>query len=775
MKKTLFFILFGITVQSAICQTLPAEMHYSADGKILYTGGQTPSGLYDKTVVKNVYLNFAQTNYWTLLSNNYASETDIPATMIVDDITYPDVGVRFRGNTSYTMIGTSQKKSFAISTDFVNADQEILGYNSLKFNNAHQDPTFMREVLYNRMAARHTPIAKGNYIHLYLNNQDWGIYPNIQSVDKTFLSEWFLSNDGARFRANPDENGSGMPGWGDGTAGMNYLGADVATYQQYYSLKSSDIEDSWQKLVDACQVLSTATNANMESVKSKIDIDKTLWFLACENIFTDDDSYVMKGKMDYMIYYEPETDRTTPFEYDGNSTFENAATTTWTPFKNASNVNYPLLNKLLNIPEWRQRYLAHYRAILTETFTTANANTLIDEINAQISTLVASDPKKLYTTNSYTTGVAGLKNFVSARRNYLMANTEVAQSAPVIASAPFYNSAMAENIAPIANEAANIKSSITSVNGIFKVNLYYATGIVGNFAAAQMFDDGLHNDGLAGDNIFGAAIPGYDAGTFVRYYIEAIANNAALSASYLPTGAEHDIFVYTVTAVQGANGVVVNEIMASNAAGAMDEAGEFEDWIELYNNDTNAVDLSGYYLTDDATDITKWQIPAGTTIGANSYLIIWADNEAADGTLHSSWKLSADGEDVVLSDAAQTIVDSFSFGIQTPDMGYARIPNGTGAFVIQNPTFNANNEVPLSTGNFVESDLAIYPNPANGFLYIANAETLAGQKLVIYNTIGQKIFETVAADNMQIDTDAFAAGMYYLKCDTLTKKILVKH
>lgn len=774
MKK---FLLAAIALMAvhAKSQNLPDEMYFSADGKILYTGGQAPTGFYDRSVIKDVYLNFAQANYWSLLQANYSSETEIPATLVYEGVTYPEIGVRFRGNTSYQQTGSSQKKSFAVAMDFVDPEQNLPGgYKNLKFNNAHQDATFMREVLYNRMASRHTPIAKANYIHLYINNQDWGIYPNVQNVDKQFLEEWFLSNDGANFRANPDE---GMPGggWGDGTAGLNYLGADASTYQEYYNLKSSDLADeatSWQKLIDGCQVLGAATNSNKEATKAKIDIDKALWFLACENIFTDDDSYVMKGKMDYMVYYEPETDRIVPLEYDGNSTFESAAATSWTPFKNATNTNYPLLNKLLSIPEWRQRYLAHYRTILNETFTTANANAIIDEMNAQIATLVAADPKKLYTTAQYNSGVPALKTIVANRRNYLMSNAEVAQVAPVIASAPYFNSTMAETV-PVANEAANVKATVTSVSGINKVNLYYATGLVGNFTVAQMHDDGAHNDSASGDGIYGASIPGYAAGTFVRYYIEAIANNATLSAAYLPAGAEHDIFVYTVTAEQAANGVVINEILASNSAGATDEAGELEDWIELYNNNATAVDLGGYYLTDDATNLTKWQIPAGTTIAGNGYLIVWADEDQDQGVLHSNFKLSAGGEVVILSDQSQGSVDSVTFGTQTADMGYARVPNGTGDFTIQAPTFNANNTL-LGTPGFAASDIAIYPNPATNAINITNAGVIEGKPIAIYNALGQKVYEATATAEMQIDTGHLTPGMYFLKSDGLTKKIIIR-
>lgn len=781
MNKLLF--IFVILISSfGNAQNLPTEFYYSADGKILYTGGIVPtSGLYDKTQIKNVYLNFEQTDYWTQLTNNYASETNIPATMIYDGVTYPNVGVRFRGNTSYTMTGTSQKKSFAIETDFVDENLKVNGYNDLKFNNAHQDATFMREVLYNRMARRHTPIAKANYIHLYLNNQDWGIYPNIQSVDKTFLEEWFTSNDGARFRATVENTGGGGPGgpnWGDGTAGMNYLGTNPATYQQYYSLKSNDVvADPWQALIDATATLSTATAANLETVKSKIDIDKVLWHLACENIFTDDDSYIMKGKMDYMVYFEPETGRTTSLEYDGNSTFvTNAATSTnWGPFKNVTNANYPLLNKLLNIPELRQRYLAHYRTILNETFTTANATALVDELNAQISALVAADPKKLYTTAQYTSGVPALKSFVTNRRNFLLSNTEVAQVAPTITSAKFYNVANAEYVQPLPNEVVTIKAVVTSTNGINKVNLYYATGLVGNFAKIQMFDDGAHNDDASGDGIFGAQIPGYAAGTFVRYYVEAIANNTALSASYLPTGAEHDIFVYTVQQAQAANGVVVNELMAQNTATVVDENNQFEDWIELYNNNSTPVDLSGYYLTDDATNLTKWQFPSGTTIGANGYLIIWADEDSTEGPLHANFKLAASGELVILSDASLALVDEVTFGAQTVNMGYARVPNGTGDFVIQSHTFNANNESSLSIAEFENSsnEMVVYPNPSSESVNIVLTQLENDEKIKMYNQLGQLVLENEANLQNAINVSSLSAGTYFVFYGTFSKKLII--
>jgi len=144
------FILIALMAfgMNAVSQQLPGEMYFSPDGKILYTGGQEPTGMYQKDLIREVYLDFPQSNYWLQLANNYESETEIPATMTMDGIVYDSVGVRFRGNTSYFTIGNSPKKSFAVSSDFIHEDQKFMGMKNLKFNNAHQDPTLMREVLY---------------------------------------------------------------------------------------------------------------------------------------------------------------------------------------------------------------------------------------------------------------------------------------------------------------------------------------------------------------------------------------------------------------------------------------------------------------------------------------------------------------------------------------------------------------------------------------------------------------------------------------------------
>jgi hypothetical protein len=102
-----------------------------------------------------------------------------------------------------------------------------------------------------------------------------------------------------------------------------------------------------------------------------------------------------------------------------------------------------------------------------------------------------------------------------------------------------------------------------------------------------------------------------------------------------------------------ATGVVVNEIMASNNSTHADEAGEFEDWIELYNNNGTQADVGLWFVSDTPFEPYKWRLPIGTSIPANGYLIVWCDEDETDGDEHTNFKLSANGESVVLLQCGQ--------------------------------------------------------------------------------------------------------------------------
>jgi hypothetical protein len=126
---------------------------------------------------------------------------------------------------------------------------------------------------------------------------------------------------------------------------------------------------------------------------------------------------------------------------------------------------------------------------------------------------------------------------------------------------------------------------------------------------------------------------------------------------------------------QAKSQIYINEFLASNTGSTIDpDYKESADWIELYNTGTTAANIGGYYLTDNFDDKTKWQIPAGTEINAGGFLIIWADSHNTG--LHTSFNISASGEELAICTSSGEFADSVSFGVQEPNISMGRKTDG---------------------------------------------------------------------------------------------------
>lgn len=763
----------ALTGLTAFAQNLPDEINLSPDGRQLITGNTESSGFYREDTLRTIELTFTQTDWWTQLTNNYNSQTPIWGTMLYNGNTYDSVGVRFKGSTSYFMLPPgSQKKSFDIDMNHFVSGQDVGGYTTINLNNSFQDDSFMREVVYEHFIRRHIPGAKANFVKLVINGENWGVYLNVQGLNDDFIQEWFYSNDGDRWRADVPPGSPGTPGWGDGTAALNWHGTDTADYQGYYTLQERNTANPWDKLVKVCDELNNTPTATLwDSLDVVMNVDRVLWHMASEIAWSDDDSYVYKGKMDYSLYWEPESGRMTTQEYDGNTVLE-GMNLTWSPFYHANDVNYPLLNKLLAVPELRQRYLAHLRTIVTEELDQTGFDDLVDTYKALIDAEVQADTKKLMTYAEFTVGVNMLKNNRTSRVNTIGGNTEYQQVAPSIANTE-HEVAAGLNEDPQAGEATAVRTTVTATGGIFGVNLYHSTTLWGRFTRTSMFDDGAHNDGAAGDGVFGGTIPGNPTGTWVRYYIEAVANNVPKSVRYDPPGAEHNVYVFKVAIPVATSGVVINELMADNSLTHVDEAGEFEDWIELYNNSPSTTDIGLWFMSDSPFEPYKWRFPVGTSIPGNGYLIVWCDNDESQGDTHTNFKLSNAGESALLLTDDSLLVDEVSFGAQQTDMGYARVPNGTGPFVIQQSTYAANNNTVGIAEASSTTDLRVYPNPATTAVVLVLSDATARTDVSITDALGRVIWNDAVVRKEVIDVSTWQSGTYYLRAGAMSARFMV--
>ena len=149
------------------------------------------------------------------------------------------------------------------------------------------------------------------------------------------------------------------------------------------------------------------------------------------------------------------------------------------------------------------------------------------------------------------------------------------------------------------------------------------------------------------------------------------------------------VTVLLIAALSSSAQPILSEFMAQNDTVLADEDGAFSDWIEIYNPGTNSLNLNGHYLTDNATNLTKWQLPSHV-LAAGGYVVVFASgkNRAVAGAqLHTSFALDADGDFLALvATNGTTMISSFgaAFPTQYRDISYGHQTSGT------NPTLRTN-------------------------------------------------------------------------------------
>ncbi len=630
-------------------------------------------GFYDVDSVRTIELVFPQASWDHILDSLYdaGNEERLLGTAIIDGVVYDSVGVRYKGQSTYS---TNRVKSpFNIKLDYVKDNQEIEGYGTLKLANAWFDPSFVREVLGYEIARKYMPASLANYTNVYVNGTLLGLYVSVQDVDKLFMRTHFHSDGNARFKGEISGPSQVYVVWG-------YLGQDSAAYQTQYEL---DSDAGWKNLIDFLDTLNNFPNA----VEAVLDVDRHLWMLAFDNLLVNLDSPINFGHNFYL--YQDDSHRFNPIIWDLNMCFGGYRKVYGTsglslsqmqqlsPFFNETNPNYPIISKILTNPTYKKIYIAHMKTILQENFLNGWYLTRALELQGIIDSHVQADPN-LYASygaflaniNSTVVMIPGIAQLMSVRAAYLNDLSPINRSAPVI-TAITHSPHLVD-----ANQSLTIAANVSNAT---IVKLAYRDSQIEPFTKVAMFDDGAHGDGGAADGTYGASI--LAGSTDIHYYIYAENVNAA---TFEPQRAEFEDSVVTVVS-HNSSAVVINEFLASNSSSSPDPAGEYEDWIELYNPTATPISLTGHHLSDNALNPGKWTFP-DTLIAARSHLIVWADEDNGQPGLHANFKLSAGGEAVVLASPELVIIDSLTYSAQSTDISMGRCPDGNGVFEFMAPS-----------------------------------------------------------------------------------------
>jgi hypothetical protein len=413
--------------------------------------------LYDPTVLRTLFLQFENADWEQELTAFNNTDVEVPAVVTVDGKLYKDVGIHFRGMSSFMMVPEGSKRSLNLSFDFVNENQNLGGYRTLNLLNVNSDPTFVRAMLYSEIARAYFPAPKTNYMRVVINGESWGVYINTEQFNKDFLRDYFKTDKGARWK---------VPGSPGGRGGMEYWGDDPAGYKRTYEIKTKDDPKAWADLIRMFKVLNETPPDKLEAALSPLlDIDATLKFLAVDVALVNTDGYWTRGS-DYSIYQDvkgqfhvvphdmneallneggrggrgpggPPPDFARGFPPDGSGGpppdmgrrggrgfGPGGGGPDLDPLIGLNDTSKPLRSKLLAVPALRARYVAHVRDIAERWLDWKKLGPLAKSYQAVIADEVKLDTRKLYSTEAFESGLDGgedsLRRFVEARREFLL-------------------------------------------------------------------------------------------------------------------------------------------------------------------------------------------------------------------------------------------------------------------------------------------------------------------------------------------------------------------
>jgi spore coat protein CotH len=413
--------------------------------------------VYDAGTLRTAFLQFEESDWEKELEAFNNTDVDVPATVTIDRTVYKDVGVHFRGMSSYFMVPTGRKRSLNLSFDFADKKQQFGTYRTLNLLNANGDPSFLRPVLYTEIASHYLPTPKMNYMRVVINGEDWGVYINTQQFNRDFTRDYFNSTAGARWK---------VPGSPGGRAGFNYLGDDPAAYKDTYQITTKDDPRSWADLIKVFKVLNETPPDKLEAALAPIfDIDGALKFLAVEVALVNSDGFWTRAS-DYSLYEDekrvlhilphdvneglgaeegppggrrggrpggPPPDfggGPPPFPppggmgpgrgFGGRGFGPMGGGPDLDPLVGLNDESKALRSKLLAVPALRAKYLAYVRDVANTWLDWNRLGPLAQKYHDLIAAVVKTDTRKLYTNEAFDEGVRSLKKFAEERRAYIL-------------------------------------------------------------------------------------------------------------------------------------------------------------------------------------------------------------------------------------------------------------------------------------------------------------------------------------------------------------------
>ena len=726
--------------------------------------------LYDDSEVPRIDIDINPADLQWIYNNVESDETRLASIHFKNkwiDESVDSIGFRLRGNTSRY----SQKKSFKISfNDFIGG-REFYGVDKLNLNGEHNDPSIIRTKLcmdfFQEIGMK---ASRAAHAEVYINDEYYGLYISVEQVDDEFLRKNYNDDSGNLWKCL----------W---PADLLYLGDDPDLYKLYsgnrpvYELTTNESLNDFGKLAKFIDVINNTPIRNLpDSIEKIADVPEILKYFAVNILVGHWDDY-WSNKNNYYLYHNPSEDKIhiIPYDYDNTFSIDWFDIDWWEAnpynFPKINSGDRPLAENLLANAQYRNLYTHFLEFYRENVFKIVLWNDRIDSIKNMILPFAAADNFRTrdygftmddfnssYSLGRYTNQHVkrGLKEFINLRNISLEGQLNYIAADPIVYRIDWFP----KN--PAADDSIHVIVSAFSHSEISNVDIQFQPEGSVTINYPMSFKPVINSKKVEDADRWIGVIPplGINSSGSFKIFIK----DADQRSMLYPR--DKSIFIKSPSILN--SGLVINEFMADNDNIITDSAGDYQDWIEIYNPTSEDIILSGLYLTDKPDNLTKWTFPGDSLkIKAGEYLLIWCDEEQEEGNFHTNFALSSDGEFLGLtySDGV-TIIDSITFGPQKTDTSYGRYPDaGTEWRLFSNPTpGNSNLITSVFTRNHLPSDFELnaYPNPFN-------PETIIRYSIPVTESgqinVTLKIFDVLGNEIAVLVDKKLAGGFYEVKFD----------
>lgn len=692
----------------------------------------------------------------------------------IDEIT-DSIGFRLRGNTSRV----SAKKSFKVSFNTFHKGRKFYGIEKMNLNGEHNDPSVIRAKLcFDLFDDIGMKASRANHAKVYINGNYYGLYINVEHVDEEFLEKSFADGTGNLWKCL-------YP------ADLQYLGNNPQTYRDLnsngrpvYELKTNKKANDFSQLARLIRIINTTASASLpDSLEAIADVGNILTYFAMSVLTGSWDDY--RALMNnYYLYLPPSTGRFLMIPYDYDNTFgidwfgvdwAQADPYNW---PRAVSGNRPLADRMLQNAQYRDLFthflqfysdkvfaLHHWDERLTATKNLITPAAQDDWYRTLDYGFTMDDFNTSYTSGNYQNQHVknGIRQFVNLRNSSLATQLESLNAPPMVYELTY------EPRYPLPGDSVHITAACYGAAGLANAIIQYRVGNSTQIIEIPMaFRPDTTQPHAGKADRWTGVIPPLGAGAKIRFKVS-VTDNLAQSKQY-PRHKWEEV----KTVDNNAEGIKINEFMASNATTIADPAGEYDDWVELYNPTDSPKLLSGCFLSDKPDKPTKWKFPENVIIEPFGYLIVWCDEDPQQPGLHSNFKLSADGESILLTAAdGNTRLDEITFGPQETDISFGRFPDATGPWQKMHPTPLASNRLlGIRLENETPFEAWLFPNPARQQTSVHFASDLSQPaSLMITDLSGRALGDIIqipaGSSSAEICLKNYRAGIYLIRVQTV--------